>query len=231
LNINGTLNITAPVLNKFTLEITSLALAAVGVAANFSSLLPYRLTIATATGGIVGFNPTAFNLSGLNFLNPLHGTTFSLETRGSTLDLTFKPPTGLTAARWISRFPFPPGGEALLADPDGDGVSNLLEYGLAMDPLKSDVGLLPQLSSVEIAGLRYQTLTYEKIADPYGPTDLTYAVERREALPVPTAWSSGGVVRESSTVDPVTGIETITMRSETPMVAGSEFLRLSVTKN
>ena len=52
--------------------------------------------------------------------------------------------------------------------------------------------------------------------------------------PVPTAWSLAGVTLHSRSIDLVTGLETITMRSETPRgVAGvaGEFLRLSVTRH
>jgi len=60
----------------------------------------------------------------------------------------------------------------LLADPDGDTFSNLLEYALAGNPLVSDLALQPQLAK-EAGDL---TLTYRR---PSTIADMVYTIESR----------------------------------------------------
>jgi len=70
LNIYGALNITANSGNKFNLKIVSLTPAnATGVVTNFDNTLTYIWTIASASGGITGFNASSFTLSRRRFKN------------------------------------------------------------------------------------------------------------------------------------------------------------------
>lgn len=52
-----------------------------------------------------------------------------------------------------------------LADPDGDGLQNLYEYGLGLDPTKSSIHLKPKIGKVESNGKHYLTFTYNRITD------------------------------------------------------------------
>ncbi len=69
---------------------------------------------------------------------------------------------------------------ALTNDEDGDGISNLLEYGLAGNPATSSRSPLP------LNGLAsdYLTLTFRRLQD---PADITYTVEFATSLASPFA--------------------------------------------
>ena len=67
------------------------------------------------------------------------------------------------------------GSTADTADPDGDGVPNLLEYALGLDPSQANSTGLPVLRTD--AG--HLTLTFNRAA---GATDLTYIVEATNNL-------------------------------------------------
>jgi poly(3-hydroxybutyrate) depolymerase len=75
-------------------------------------------------------------------------------------------------------------GEA--ADPDGDGIANLLEYALGGNPKTANPAIAPVIASVA----NYLQLTFSRIA----PTDLTYVVESSTNLAawVPIATLSAG---------------------------------------
>ena len=108
-----------------------------------------------------------------------------------------------------------------LADPDADGVPNLLEYALDGDPLSASSAPSPLL---QVSGLSFQpsvlSLTFQRIADPA----LTYAVEATDdlaAAPWPeTIWSSQG---EENTSGPVTVTDSASLASHP-----RRFLRLRV---
>ncbi len=75
------------------------------------------------------------------------------------------------------------GADALLtADPDGDGLNNLMEYALHANPTVSDPSVLPDLA-IEGADL---TITYRKNKN---ATDITYVVQSSVDL---VTWSDQG---------------------------------------
>ena len=88
-NITGSLTITATALNPFNIDITSLTLAnTAGSVHDFADLTSYSWTIATASGGISGFDVNAFNLNTSAFQNAFTGN-FSLSTIGNDLVLNY----------------------------------------------------------------------------------------------------------------------------------------------
>jgi hypothetical protein len=90
LNINGSLNIIASSGNKFIIDITSLTLAnASGAAANFNSSSNYTWVIASASGGITGFDTSSFDLNTAGFSNNVGSGTFSLTTNATDVILQF----------------------------------------------------------------------------------------------------------------------------------------------
>jgi autotransporter-associated beta strand protein len=102
-SITGGLNITATSASKFNIDIASLTAGDVaGAAVNFDPTQSYAWTIASAGGGITGFDPSAFNLDTSNFANPFSGT-FGITTSGNNLQLTYTgapvpEPTGILGA-------------------------------------------------------------------------------------------------------------------------------------
>ncbi len=90
LSISGALTITATSGDPFAINLTSLlANNSPGNVINFNSAQNYGYTIATASGGIIGFNTSAFTVNTSGFSNALNGGTWSLAASGNNLDLTF----------------------------------------------------------------------------------------------------------------------------------------------
>jgi fibronectin-binding autotransporter adhesin len=120
------------------------------------------------------------------------------------------------------------------ADPDHDGATNGMEYALGMDPLATDADLLPIVSIIDVAGIKYLALTYVRQAGVNLPSDITFAVERSTDLRAPDGgWSTSGVTLQSAAPGPEAGFETVVMRSVTPIGTPGvpvEFLRLKVMK-
>ncbi len=100
------------------------------------------------------------------------------------------------------------------ADPDGDGVANLLEYALAGDPLVAEQDLLP-VQGVADGKL---TLAFDRISD----TTLTYEVQASTDL---AAWST---IWSSTGNENVAGLVTV---PDTDLISAHtrRFLRLRVT--
>ncbi len=59
-------------------------------------------------------------------------------------------------------------------DYDDDGISNLVEYGLTLDPTAADVSALPVVSIKNFGGAKYLSMTFHRSA---AATDVTYTVQ------------------------------------------------------
>ncbi len=103
------------------------------------------------------------------------------------------------------------------ADPDGDGFSNLTEYGLASLPRAA--ASQPQIASaveeLEQEAGRYLTLTFRR---PVG-SELQYGLETSPDL---RAWESHPLRRVRGSVNFQTQTETITVRAPHPIESGHE---------
>ncbi len=97
LNISGQLNITATAGQPFRINVMTFG----GPAANFDNTQSYARSIATASGGIVGFAAEKFALDADLFANPLDGGTWSIQQSGNDLELVFTPFAGLPATTVI----------------------------------------------------------------------------------------------------------------------------------
>jgi hypothetical protein len=104
------------------------------------------------------------------------------------------------------------------ADPDGDGLGNLFEYGLGSNPFEADADLVP---TSELAGgvLRFD---YKR---PITTHDLVYRVEWSDTL-ANGSWSAAGLTEK--TLSEAAGIRQV--RASVPMASSGShrFARLSV---
>jgi hypothetical protein len=109
---------------------------------------------------------------------------------------------------------------SISADPDGDGLPNLLEYAFHSDPTVAAATTYPQ------AGMEgsYLTLTYPKLRT---ATDISYVVEETSDLTNPASWTPATVVEEVVSTVEVTRV----IKAKVAMgAAAKKFLRLKVTQ-
>jgi len=109
-------------------------------------------------------------------------------------------------------------GEA--ADPDGDGLANLVEYSLGLNPNIPDPARQPALGFVN----GHLTLTYVRRRD---APDLTYAVEVSSDL---ITWQSGPTYTEELSVTPLVGVrDQVVVRDLSALGIERRFIRLRIT--
>lgn len=114
------------------------------------------------------------------------------------------------------------------ADPDRDGLDNLLEYALDSVPTVADETVLPVLGLVEIEGQSYLTLAYTHRTD---DPSLTFEVVASEALHAPlTSWMAQTTEVEAS--EPAPERRSVKIRDSVPVETGGahRYLRLRITR-
>lgn len=116
------------------------------------------------------------------------------------------------------------GSAADIADPDGDGFNNLLEYALGTTPTEgsSRPALVLQIVEVESEPGRFLDITFSRIADP----SLIYRVEASNTLAAEswsTIWQSTGA---ANTPGPITVFDSVDIDASAQT---RRFLRLRVT--
>ncbi|QHI70772.1 hypothetical protein [Tichowtungia aerotolerans] len=123
---------------------------------------------------------------------------------------------------WIDNYSLTGGDEAADADPDGDGVVNLYEYGFGGDPTNDAVtGTLP---TFEISGSTVEIVHVERTGAISG---ISYSVQQTPELVSP-AWTTAGVslIGESADVD---GFKTVT--NQVSADAAVKFLKVFVAED
>ncbi|MDB4506606.1 hypothetical protein N9055_00105 [Akkermansiaceae bacterium] len=98
----------------------------------------------------------------------------------------------------------------VLADPDGDGIPNLLEFGFVGLPLEKGPAALIRVAIESIGDDQYFTLIFERPVD----SELQYVLQRSNNL---LNWDSRPLNRVRASVDMVTQVETLTVREKQPM--------------
>ena len=109
-----------------------------------------------------------------------------------------------------------------LADPDGDGLVNLVEYALRLQPRAVDTGGLPSVARESDGRL---SLTYTRNL---GATDVQVNVEVSTDL---VTWNSGpDYTAVVQTIDG-SGVQTVKVVSLVPVASSpQQFLRVKVTR-
>lgn len=111
------------------------------------------------------------------------------------------------------------------ADPDKDGIVNLLEFALNLPPKNPSASGGPAVTTQNVSGSNYLTLTFRRRT----PTlDLTYQAQTNGTLP--GTWLSNAI-QVGSPINNGDGTETVTFRDTTPLTsAAMRFLRLQVSR-
>jgi hypothetical protein len=153
-----------------------------------------------------------------------------LVDNGTTLRLTDFQSAPVTFNNWASAFGLTGPAAAMSADPNKNGLANLLEYALGLDPTQVGGSFGTTLGTVLDNGVEYLSLSYTKPTGSEARTDIIYAPERATSL-MPNAWSTAGIVPVGTVPGPGS-LETVTVRSASPLSStAKEFLRLSVSTN
>ena len=116
----------------------------------------------------------------------------------------------------------PVGNAADEADPDADGLGNLVEYALGSPPLSDGAALRPSVHTTTVADGSHLALMFTRIADPA----LTYDVEAADAAggPYVSIWTSTGA---ANTAGSVTVTDPVALGAGGP---AARFLRLRVAR-
>lgn len=115
------------------------------------------------------------------------------------------------------------------ADPDRDGLPNLLEFGLGLNPLQasSGPGAPPQPHVQNIGGSNYLTLTFKRRSP---ALDLTYNAQTNAGTLNTEDWQTNAVMVGIPTGND-DGTETVTFRDTTPITSGGRrFMRVQVMR-
>ncbi|MFN0077426.1 MAG: glycosyl hydrolase [Prosthecobacter sp.] len=110
--------------------------------------------------------------------------------------------------------------QKLTDDADHDGLANVLEAAMGTNPLMVNTAAMPMQSFVTVSGLNYSALTFTR--DP-AIADLMPVVEWSNDL---LNWSAAATTEFTRVLSG--GLETITVRSNVPVGAGQQFLRMKV---
>ncbi len=112
-----------------------------------------------------------------------------------------------------------------LADPDHDGIPNLLEYAFGFDPKIANSTPYQTVAIQSVNGTNYLTLSFRYVPT---ATDLTY---NPQCGPSMTSWSSA-LMQVGSPVTNGDGTQTLTYRDNVPTSqAAQRFMRLLVTRS
>jgi len=168
------------------------------------------------------------NFSSVNITAPtgLTASDFTVNYLSDGVEIVRSTGAGVTYDSWkIDYWPSADANDDWNDDPDFDGMLNLTEYALGLDPLTPDADdpAAPVVSVTNNGGNDYLTLTYQRPGDVNVRTDITYTVRRNTSLDSGT-WSN-------LTSDAPTGVDPETVVTRSSAIYGTvprEFLQLFV---
>ena len=168
------------------------------------------------------FSVTGFTASGTNWIKTDGANTWTFSQTTGKLTLAITLPSGF--AHWMSGFTV--SDPSLGADPDNDGMDNLLEYVLNGNPGKSDPSILPGVAVTSTDFVFSFTRRVESA------TDTTQVFEYGSNL---TGWTplsiSAPTAAEVSLGTPVGDVQTVTVTIPKSYAIGDKlFGRLHVTQ-
>jgi hypothetical protein len=179
-------------------------------------------------GAVLSGTPTApgvypgITVTAANGLNPNATQTFSFTVAD-------------TYERYVAAFGFSVANTDLSADPDGDGIQNILEYALNLSPQLSSLTGLPGIEKKTYGANDYLSISFTRLTT---ATDLTYAVQSSADL---TGWttvassvggaltSGGGFIGETGT-PPALNVEVRDTTAFNAVTSPRRFMRLLVFK-
>lgn len=118
-------------------------------------------------------------------------------------------PPAPTFSSWVIDKALPPDRDGPLEDADFDGISNLIEYALDLEPMDADPSALPQ------GVLANGVLSYTYVR---ARSDILYTVETSDSL---TSWTASGVNQGTPAPNGTT-------TASVPYAPGSRFVHLKV---
>ncbi len=112
------------------------------------------------------------------------------------------------------------------ADPDGDGIPNLMEYALGLNPKVASVNGLPVVGLQNVGGTNYLAVTYKQVLF---ATDISYTVQVSGDL---MTWNFGAgyTLQSGPAIDNGDGTETVTFQDVVPADGTlARFIRLEIS--
>ncbi len=186
---------------------------------------PAWLTVSPS--GALGGTPAAGD-AGLNAftVSVSDGALSATATLNVTVTASGPSFTGFTGAHFTPAERADPLVSGPAADPDGDGVPNLLEYAFGTDPRQGSRASFPQSRLVTVGAGQHAALTYTRLK---GATDLSFVPEFSNSPD--NAGFTASAFTQVSLVDNGDGTETLTVRDNTPSGSQARFVRLRVIQN
>ena len=175
------------------------------------------------TGSSTVLNGTTNIVDGSSSFTGGYAGLYSPSAGGAKFDnFSLQGPPGATGyAGWAAGWGTDIGAET--ADPDGDGLLNIYEYGLGGDPTNAaNQGTSPEFGMVNVGGTNWFGYVYPQLADP--ESGLSYFLETSTDLAIGT-WSNVGYTVTGTNI---TGGDLDFVTNITDTVDSQKFIRLII---